>query len=257
MTSLSKLPQTADLGIVVALSIESGCFVDLLEAVRVTRGDGFTVREGTLHDRRIVVVESGPGAARAVKATHALIDAYKPRLVISAGFAGGLDAAVHRHDLVVPASIVDAEDNEFVVDETALPTLLDETSHLHCGRLLTMNRIVRLTSEKRQLGRDHGALAVDMESRNVAEVCRQRAIPFFVVRAISDALDDELPPDIGKLLSQQSFAGQLGAAVGSIFRRPSAVKDLFQLHQSALAASDRLAKYLDRIIEMQNIDASV
>ena len=65
----------------------------------------------------------------------------------------------------------------------------------------------------------------------------QRAVDFLAVRAISDAVDDELPPDIGKLLAQKSFAGQLGAALGSIFRRPAAVKDLFNLHQNALASS--------------------
>ena len=83
-----------------------------------------------------------------------------------------------------------------------------------------------------------------MESFAVAEVCRQREVPVLVVRTISDAVDDELPPDIGKLLAQWLFAGQLGAAVGSVFRRPGAMKDLFNLHQTALAISGRLAKFL-------------
>ena len=35
---------------------------------------------------------------------------------------------------------------------------------------------------------------------------------------------------------------------GSIFRRPAAVKDLFNLHQNALASSSRLAKFLGTMI---------
>ena len=115
--------------------------------------------------------------------------------------------------------------------------------------MLTFDRVVRLREEKQQLGRQHDALAVDMETFAVAEVCRERAVDFLAIRAISDAVDDELPPDIGKLLAQKSFAGQLGAAMGSIFRRPAAVKDLFNLHQNALACSSRLAKFLGMLIQ--------
>jgi hypothetical protein len=51
------------------------------------------------------------------------------------------------------------------------------------------------------------------------------------------------------LLARKSFAGQLGAAVGSVFRRPAAIKDLFQLHQNALEASGRLAKFLAMVAD--------
>ena len=94
-----------DFGIVFALPIESGCFVDTLSQVRVTRGDGFFARQGRRGNREIVLVESGAGEDRAARAAHALIDAYRPRLVVSAGFAGGLDPRVPRQDLVVATAL--------------------------------------------------------------------------------------------------------------------------------------------------------
>jgi adenosylhomocysteine nucleosidase len=257
--------QPIDLGVVFALAIEAGCFVDTLGQVRVTRGDGFMARRGRQGDREIVLVESGPGVDRAVKATHAMIDAHRPRLIVSAGFAGGLDPAAQRQDLVVATSLIwlpapghprsgsgrgaGGEGGEVALDPAALVPWLNEVRNLHRGRLLTLDRVVRLREEKRQLGRQYAALAADMETFAVAEVCRERAVDFLAVRAISDAVDDELPPDIGKLLAQKSFAGQLGAAVGSVFRRPAAVKDLFNLHQNALASSSRLAKFLGMLIQ--------
>jgi len=249
MSSISVSISSADLGIVFALPIEAGCFVDTLSQVRVTRGDGFIVRQGRHGDREIVLVESGPGAHRAAKAAHALIDAYRPRLVVSAGFAGGLDPRAKRHDLVVATSLLGAQGGEITLDPAAIVPWLDEVQNLYRGRLLTCDRVVRLREEKQQLGRQHDALAVDMESFAVADVCRERAVDFLAIRAISDAVDDELPPDIGKLLAQKSFAGQFGAALGSIFRRPAAVKDLFNLHQNALASSSRLAKFLGMLIQ--------
>ena len=238
------LASQVDFGVVFALSQESGCFVDMLSDVRVTRGDGFVARRGLLGERGVVVMESGPGRQRAARATHALIDAYRPRFVVASGFAGGLDARVKRHDLVAADSLVDIEGRELALDPATLAPWLDETPRLHRGRLLTVDRIIRRAEEKRQLGEKHHALAVDMESFAVAEVCRERAVPVLIVRAISDAADDELPRDIGHLLSRKTFAGQLGAAVGSVFRRPGAMKDLFHLHQTALESSARLAKFL-------------
>ena len=216
----------------------------MLSQVRVTRGDGFTSRRGRYRERGIVLFESGLGTVRAAKAAHALIDAYRPRLVVSSGFAGGLDPRLRRYDLVAADSLINATGSEITLDPAALVPWLTEVPDLHCGRMLTLDRIVRLSEEKRQLGERHQALAVDMESFAVAEICRERNVPLLVVRAISDALDDELPPDIGHLLSRKTFAGQLGAAVGSVFRRPGAAKDLVKLHQAALEASGRLARFL-------------
>jgi adenosylhomocysteine nucleosidase len=251
--------QEVDLGCLFALAIEAGCFVDMLSDVRVTRGDGFVARQGRYGNHQIVVVESGPGAKRAAKAAHAMIDAYRPRLVVSAGFAGGLDPKLRRQDLVVATSLIrlpspsrrEAEDEggELALDPAALVTWLADVQDLHLGRLLTVDQIVRLREVKLQLGGKYDAIAVDMETFAVAQVCRQRTIDFLSVRAISDAADDELPADIGKLLAQKSFAGRFGAALGSIFRRPASVKDLFNLHQSALAGSSRLARFLGTLIE--------
>jgi len=243
------IPSQPDLGIIFALAIEAGCFVDTLSQVRATRGNGFIARQGRYNNRDIVLVESGSGGGCAAKATHAMIDAHRPRLIVSAGFAGGLNPRAKRQDLVVATSLVNTQGSEFMLDPAALVPWLDEVRNLHRGRILAFDRVVRLREEKQQLGCQHDALAVDMETFAVAEVCRERDVDLLAIRAISDAVDDELPPDIGKLLAQKSFAGQLGAAVGSIFRRPAAVKDLFNLHQNALASSNRLARFLGMLIQ--------
>jgi len=214
----------------------------------MTRGDGFIVRQGRHNNREIVLVESGPGVRCAAKAAHAMIDAYRPQLIVSTGFAGGLNPRVRRQDLVAATSLANLQGGVIALDPAALVPWLAEVRNLHLGRLLTFDRVVRLREEKEQLSHQHDALAVDMESFAVAEACRDRAVDFLAIRAISDAVDDELPPDIGKLLAQKSFAGQLGAALGSVFRRPAAMKDLFNLHQNALASSNRLAKFLGMLI---------
>ncbi len=66
---------------------------------------------------------------------------------------------------------------------------------------------------------------------------------------ISDAVDDELPEDLDSLIMQRTTAGRLGAAAGTLFRRPSSIKDMLRLKEDALVASDRLAKFLDGVIQ--------
>lgn len=242
--SAAGTQEPCDFGLVFALGIEAGCLVDLLEDVNVTRGHGFTVRQGDRNGRRVVLVESGAGRENAAKATHALLDAHRPGWVFSAGFAGALSPELRRGDLLVAQSLVDAEGHHWNADPATLPPWLPEVRGLRIGRLLTLDRVVRLSDEKRALGQQHGALAVDMESLAVAEVCRERNVPVLVVRVVNDAVDDELPPDVEKLLMKKAGAAQLGAAVGSIWRRPSSLKDLLHLQQNAIAASERLAKFL-------------
>ena len=147
-----------NVGIVFALSIEAGCFVDTLSQIRVTRGDGFIARQGRRGHREVVLVESGPGGPRAAMAAQALIDAYRPRLMVSAGFAGGLDALARRQDLVVATSLTrlpspsgrgaGGEGSEMTLDPAGVVPWLDEVPDLHRGRLITCDRVIRLREEK-------------------------------------------------------------------------------------------------------------
>jgi adenosylhomocysteine nucleosidase len=88
-----------------------------------------------------------------------------------------------------------------------------------------------------------------METAAIAAVCRQEKTRFLSVRVISDAVDDELPPEIEKLMASKSFARQLGAAAGAIFKRPSSIKDMWKLREDAVRLSDRLATFLSGVVE--------
>jgi len=147
----------------------------------------------------------------------------------------------------VAAMICYVEGRSLPVDLRRFPPELLDLEPVHVGTLLTVDHVVRHEEEKRLLGVAHRALAVDMESLAVAEVCRRREMPFLAVRVISDAVDEELPADVDRLLRQTSKAGRWGAALGAIVNRPGSLKDMLKLQQAALAASDRLAQYLTRL----------
>jgi adenosylhomocysteine nucleosidase len=236
--------RNCDLGMVFALANESGGMEDRLgDAVRY-RGHGFTAVVGDVKGRQVAILRSGAGPAAAAHATEALLTGHRPRWVVSAGFAGGLTDQVKRHDLVVADRLVDTAGQERQIpvpfDQTALAARRD----IHVGGLLSTDRILRTVEEKRAAAESHRALAVDMETFAVAGVCLARRVPLLAVRVVLDPVDYRLPPYLDRMLRQESQVRQFGAALGAILDRPGAAKELLALRQHALAASDRLAKFL-------------
>ncbi len=237
-----------DLGVVFALGIESGGLEDLLADVVAVEGHGFTAKRGTLEGHVVALAIAGTGREAAARATEAMITGHSPQWILSAGFAGGLQPELARNDMVMVDSVADTAGHQLALDLKIDRESLAKTPHVHLGRLLTVDQIVRLPEKKRELGRQYDALAVDMETFAVAEVCRRRQVPFLAVRVISDTVDEQLPADLEKLMQPKSPATQLGAALGTVWRRPSSVKDLYRLRENALLASDHLAKFLAAMV---------
>jgi adenosylhomocysteine nucleosidase len=260
-------PRACDVGVVFALAIEAGCFEDLLQGVVSIRSDSFVIREGGFGGFRVAIILSGAGCPNAARATEVLIDGHRPRRVISAGLAGALSPELERNDIIVADRLLLASDLD-------PPLGVTEGGSVECGSvrkssnrelslelsgsllaalvrpgvrrgmLLTADRVVREPRERQALFVRYGALAIDMETFAVADVCLRRQVPFDSIRVISDAAVETLPADVGHILRQKSIAGQLGAAVGAVWRRPASAMDMYQLRERALVASDRLARFL-------------
>jgi adenosylhomocysteine nucleosidase len=257
------------IGIVFALGIESGGLEDLLSGSIRIRGSGFVIIEGGLKGRRVVIVRSGAGRENAARATSTLIDGHKPKIIISAGFAGGLSLSLKSHGILLANSVIDSTGRKIILDQTALsPDNSNEGRILQCplahfpfdqsklnwpnlyiGKLLSVDHVIREPSEKKSLHQQHQALAVDMETFAVAEVCCNRGVPLCAIRVIHDAADDALPADIERLLRQKTEAARLGAALGAIWRRPGSIKDLWAMKEKSLICSTQLAKFISQLIE--------
>lgn len=274
-TPMSNLEiKPCQFGIVFALGIESGSLEDLLSGTVRIRGSGFFIKEGGLKGRRVVIIRSGAGMTNAARAAEALIDGHHPKIIVSAGFAGGLDTGLKRHDILIADCVTDQSGRQIHIGRQSLPPDVSTKSHtldvstdlrtlfcpldykkiawpgLHFGKLLSAGRVVRDPSEKQSLHEQHQAMAVDMETFAVAEVCRRRGTPLCAVRIIVDAASDALPPDIDKLLDQKTGAARLGAAIGAMWKRPSSIKDLWALKENSLVASMELAKFIAELAAM-------
>jgi adenosylhomocysteine nucleosidase len=233
-----------DIVFIFALGIESGGLVDLLTDSETSRHAHGVERAGKLAGREVSIVECGVGQKAAARATAEAIKFYQPKWIVSAGFGGGLDNTLRRGHIVMADEVINSAGETIGVDLRLDRESIAATKGLHVGRLITVDSILREPSERRDLAEKHDAIACDMETFGVAAACREQGVPLLAIRIISDAVDDELPPEIEHLLKQKSLAGKLGAAAGAVLKRFSAAKDLWKLREDALKASDRLAKFL-------------
>ena len=77
-----------------------------------------------------------------------MISGHRPRMIIAAGFARALDPSLSRNDLVLPDEIIDREDFRHLVDK---PAALGGSVRHAGGRLLTVDQVVLMASEKAEL----------------------------------------------------------------------------------------------------------
>jgi adenosylhomocysteine nucleosidase len=231
----------ADIGLVCALSLETAEFLRRCERVRTYTGGDFRFRGGRYGSLKVVTVEAGAGRQRARRAAQALLDAHRPQWLISCGFAGALQPALQVGQIVVARRLVCPDRAEVTID-VGMQT--DLARGLHVGTVLTTDDIIRQVAQKLELGQRHEALAVDMESHAVAELCRDVHQRCVVVRVISDDCQADLPAEVLTVFGRTG-AMRLGAVFGALIKRPGSASDLWRLREQATAAAERLASFLE------------
>ena len=140
---------------------------------------------GNIGEEEVLLGHTGVGPAAAAENVAALLAFHRPRLLISTGFAGGLDPRLATGDLLL-------------AENFSAPTLLAPSRVLldgcgFIGALTSQPHPAESAAEKSALHRTTGALGVDMETAAVAAACARAGVPLLAVRAISDPALEPLP----------------------------------------------------------------
>lgn len=228
-------------GFVFAVPIEAEAFARAATDEVEMEAAGLTFHEGKVGGARVAWCVAGVGREAARRAARLIIDGHRPRLLVSAGFAGGLDPALARGSVVEPALVR----GELPTSEPLPLAAVGQGS----GAIVTVDRIVRTAAEKAALAAGTGAAVVDMETLAVAAVARDAGLRCRAIRVISDAAGDELPPDVTRLIAPQSAMRRAGAVLGMLGRRPRAALDLWQLWERAVVDGRTLSTALVKCCE--------
>jgi adenosylhomocysteine nucleosidase len=173
---------------------------------------------------------------------------YRPKFVLGAGFAGALRSELKIGDVLIADEVTDSARQTWSTTWPGETGPMKLQPHWHRGRLFTAESIVGRPKEKKRLGLDHDALAVDMESAAIAKACAGAGIPFGCVRAISDEADTPVSPQIVKLLIEERIS--LLRVIGTALRRPALLPEFRRLAGDTRKAAARLAETLIEMLQM-------
>ena len=184
---------------------------------------------------RIRILVTGMGKVNTSRAVLPILDGARPALVISCGFAGGLDPALESGAVIFRT----AGNMEL---EAALLGAGARRATFHCAeRVLTTER------EKLVVRQATGADAVEMESSVIWSLCQERQIPCAIVRVILDTAREDLPLDFNVLLrADQSL--DMGKLLLALLKSPGRIGGLLRLQRRSADAARRLAQVLTAIV---------
>ena len=202
----------------------------------------------------ISILLTGIGSQNAEKSLREFLATHSPNLVLTCGFAGGLNPDLKLGEVIfeiIPGS------NRRESAQTKSGEDLEPT-HVGCyekllasgakpAKFFCADRVATTTAEKKKLRDETGADAVEMESAAIHAVCAEKHIPCVTVRVISDTADEDLPLDFNALTKPDKNL-DYGKLAWAIAKSPGKIGALMELEKKTKFAAERLAEVLAKII---------
>jgi adenosylhomocysteine nucleosidase len=205
------------LGIIGAMQEEVETLLECMENKTSAAIAGSTFHEGQLSGLDVVVVQCGIGKVNAAICTQILCDCYHVTHIVNTGIAGSLSADLDIGDLVVSQDAMyhDFDCTAFGypsgkvpgMDVVAFPadSLMQKLAfcaaeqvnpgHTKSGRVASGDQFVADPALKDKIIAVTGALCTEMEGAAIAQTAYRNAIPFVILRAISDKADNSAEMD--------------------------------------------------------------
>jgi adenosylhomocysteine nucleosidase len=179
------------------------------------------------------VLITGIGRENAERSLHEALKKDSYQLVLSCGFAGGLNPYLST-GMVVFSVDEDAGLTGSLLRAGACPV------KFHCH-----GRVAITVAEKRALWEATGADAVEMESQIIRAICRAHGIPSATIRVISDAAHENLPLDFNIFMTAKEL--NYGRLILALLGSPSKIPAMLRLQRQTQLAARNLAHVLSRL----------
>ena len=225
------------IGIICAMQIEADGIIALCENVKTRTHAKMKFTLGTLHGKDVCVVVCGVGKVNAAMCALMLIEKYKPDIVLNSGVAGSLSPIVGIGDIVVATKSVEHDMNGTALGDkqgeitfpdgnmmffecdkqasTLLAAICKEIPDTKVAQGIIASGDIFVSDRKQRfkINDRFGALACEMEGAAIGHVCVRCEVPYGIIRAISDDLDENKGMDFVKfceLASKKTVAAVSG-----------------------------------------------
>ena len=190
------------IGIIVAMHKELELLLPLLQNSEESRMGGCEFHRGKVGRHDVIAMQCGIGKVNAAIGTLTLVNSFLPDFVINSGVAGGADQSISVMDVVAGARVAypdvwcgpESELGQvqglplYFEGAKRLLDLVPDREGIHKGLICSGDQFIdTLGAVSRIKGNFPEALAVDMESGAIAQVCHLNKVPFLAMRVISDS----------------------------------------------------------------------
>jgi nucleoside phosphorylase len=224
--------------------------------------DGLPLRRAEIGAVEVTVLLTGMGPDAAALAMGLMMrmadDDRHFDICISSGLAGSLDAQLVPGNIIAPRALI-AEN--FHADQTSEQLSVDSELHEQAVKsgaicsncLLTTDRVLVKMDQKRSCA--SRAQSVDMESFEIVKQALAWGARGVVVRAISDAADEDLPINFNLTISSDKQIS-IPRVLVQLAKNPLALPALIRFGQQSRKAAESLAAFLDQYIQKLSVTAS-
>ncbi len=192
------------IGVLSAMTKEHDQLTGLLTNAQTEEFGHYTFCHGQLGINTLILMTCGIGKVNAAVGATTMIQHFHPDILISTGCAGGIDASLNVMDIVISTENVYHDVSipgvapgqvqgfppRFRSEEQLVEiatSLSSSTRHIKAGLICSGDQFI---SDHQQLqnikDKFPDALAVDMESAAIAQVCYLHELPFASFRILSD-----------------------------------------------------------------------
>lgn len=210
------------IGIIGAMQVETEALRSLLRDPHTETNGGTEYCRGTLEGREAVIATCGIGKVHAGICAQHMIDRYAPDCILNSGVGGCLSPELHIGDIAVASATLQHDwDTSPLGDRVGLisgidrielpcdPVLIgaaekaaaEEGFHAVTGAIASGDQFVCGTEQKNRITGLFGAIACDMESGAIGQVCFLHGVPFLAIRSMSDEADGRAPENFPKFVS--------------------------------------------------------
>lgn len=243
------------IGIFAATRWERQAIQQVLRVETIHRGDGYCRVIGQRRLCHVVLVQTGIGPVKARAACRAVFQEQTLDVAISSGLACALTAS-SIGELFVGTDVITARSEathvvraEVLCDQVwsdrAISAARGGALPARAGRFVSLPRIIWRGEDKRRVATETGAVALDMESAAIGAIAAEHRIPFVVIRAVSDLLDEDLPLDFNLFLEPTDWLHGAWTCVS----RPTRLLGLRRMRTQMRTASQRITTMFERLLD--------
>ena len=230
------------IAITFALPAESSDFINLLKEPERNSRDGVEIIRGRLHGNAVTLLHTGVGEKVCRDRMELLLQGERFQYLISAGFAGALEKELRVGDLVLAENFSSPELRQS-------PALDLPEDRVFLGKLLTVGGMVDSPEERVRLAAATGAVAVDMETKFIAEICAKHETPMLSLRAISDTPSEPFPAPPNVLFDLEKQKTDFARLALYLVAHPATLPRLTAFRQRIAGARRGLTIALERILD--------